>query len=458
MRATGTLSVGREPGAPRGARVAGRSATAAFAWTCLTGVLLTVVLCGCLQKTYGITLVPEGEELQRKLSPGFPEDALGWSCYRRLTSNVGMLSVYAERFGAVHDPAKEFSEVRTVAAKAGSLLAGWFETELGAEAGFDKLREFCTKELPRDLENVAFNMLLVESLPHAAEEAEEEAGVRTLQYLCERGYFEVEQVPAIVRAAEEGDAQKLLALAQRFVADKMGIPKDQEPLPSCLGFLSTPERARASLEAYIRSAEEFRECVRQWEIARQARPDQEEPGLLEFACGSVIDSCLHIELFPDRLRVRLACSVEPFSTNGQWDGVTNYVVWEGTPGSKTSAGQFCYAFWSVPDTAFQARHFGKAVLQGQELAEYIVWRCGLSEEEGRQWDEFVSGLEPGEGLGERIDSFVFPAAPGVALEMRTLLRECLKRGADEGVGAAPTQPEASADHGGATAGVPTPKP
>lgn len=49
---------------------------------------------------------------------------------------------------------------------------------------------------------------------------------------------------------------------------------------------------------------------------------------------------------------------------------------------------------------------------------------------------------------ERIDSFVFPAAPGVALEMRNLLRECLKRGADEGVGAAPTQPEASADHGG----------
>jgi hypothetical protein len=56
---------------------------------------------------------------------------------------------------------------------------------------------------------------------------------------------------------------------------------------------------------------------------------------------------------------------------------------------------------------FQTAHFGKGILDGQALAEYVLWRNGLTEAEGEEWDGFVVSLKPGPGLEERVRAFVF---------------------------------------------------
>jgi hypothetical protein len=122
-----------------------------------------------------------------------------------------------------------------------------------------------------------------------------------------------------------------------------------------------------------------------------------------------------------RLKVRLACPVEPHVTNGEWDGELRQVTWSGSIGAESAPALFSYAVWAEPDAEFQAEHFGRVVLGGEDLGEYVIWRSGLTEDEGRQWDEFVSGLKPGADLEDELEGFGFADSPDLADTPRRVL-------------------------------------
>ena len=71
----------------------------------------------------------------------------------------------------------------------------------------------------------------------------------------------------------------------------------------------------------------------------------------------------------------------------------------------------CFASWSDPDRAFQEKHFGKTVLSGGELAEYVIWYRLLKPEEANEWDRFVNGLKPGPDLKAAVEAFRFSTDP-----------------------------------------------
>lgn len=50
------------------------------------------------------------------------------------------------------------------------------------------------------------------------------------------------------------------------------------------------------------------------------------------------------------------------------------------------------------------------MLAGKPLAEYCVWRQGLSADEGRQWDQLLSSLNPDNSM-QRLDAFRFSGDP-----------------------------------------------
>jgi hypothetical protein len=114
--------------------------------------------------------------------------------------------------------------------------------------------------------------------------------------------------------------------------------------------------------------------------------------------------------------VSLQCPAAPFATNGAWDTKTSRVTWSGRIGQRGQPPhnvlpKVLYALWSVPDAELQTKHFGKVVLTGEELAQYVLWRHGLSDEEAGEWDGFVATLEPGERLLEQLDAFRFTTDP-----------------------------------------------
>jgi hypothetical protein len=96
----------------------------------------------------------------------------------------------------------------------------------------------------------------------------------------------------------------------------------------------------------------------------------------------------------DRVTVKLDLPVKPFATNGQWK--SGRVEWlKKAVKGKSGLPAFAYAYWSNPDAKFQKKHFGRMILEGQNLGEYVLWRSGLSKQEGIKWDDFLKSLKPG---------------------------------------------------------------
>lgn len=110
------------------------------------------------------------------------------------------------------------------------------------------------------------------------------------------------------------------------------------------------------------------------------------------------------------INIQMSIPIQPFFTNGEWNENGMKVQWQEITikdGDTESYPDFCYAFWSLPDEGFQKAHFGKLILEGEDLAEYCLWRDCLSKNESKEWDEFISGLKPNDDLLETLESFGF---------------------------------------------------
>ena len=103
----------------------------------------------------------------------------------------------------------------------------------------------------------------------------------------------------------------------------------------------------------------------------------------------------------DQVELTLAAAKQPYQTNGRWDAATAGMHSTANLAKKSALPALFYAFWSQPDEAFQRAHFGRQVLEGDGLAQYVLWYRSLSADEMRQWDAFVTGCRPGPDLVAR---------------------------------------------------------
>jgi hypothetical protein len=72
-----------------------------------------------------------------------------------------------------------------------------------------------------------------------------------------------------------------------------------------------------------------------------------------------------------------------------------------------SAPTFVYAAWSTPDRKAQTKHFGRVMLQGQNLRSYVTWYNGLSPKETDEWDRLIAGLQAGPTLRRQLKALRF---------------------------------------------------
>lgn len=215
----------------------------------------------------------------------------------------------------------------------------------------------------------------------------------------------------------DNDQQVLLRQIQRLVARKMGVP-DTEPVPASLAFLADETMMDKSYDKYLAGTDAYRARLRQWKQDRKLKPDlkKPQPADVDDAWSNLIE----LDSFDqtDHLVVRLLLPSPPVHTNGRWDEALKQVVWDTAIADRTTTNHLpisCYASWSQADENFQREHFGKVPLTGDGLTQYCLWRSSLDMQRGGEWDAFLSGLQPGNGLLERLDAFRFqgePAQPG----------------------------------------------
>ncbi|MBC8871049.1 MAG: hypothetical protein H8E44_16615 [Planctomycetes bacterium] len=103
--------------------------------------------------------------------------------------------------------------------------------------------------------------------------------------------------------------------------------------------------------------------------------------------------------------------IEAATWDASGDTQAGEVASEHVPAAGRSLPALSYAAWSEPDAESQTARFGRVILTGQELGEYVIWYQGLSPAEATAWDAFLAKCEPNERLRKRIEAFRFPSDP-----------------------------------------------
>ena len=339
-----------------------------------------------------------------------PNDIGGAGSYVLLKTSFGSVGNYVERFRGHDDQWTRLQRRAKSVDQFIDLLLGWLETELGRDPGFPKLRRFLDGQARHDLKNGSLMIYQVELAEQFKKDASEEFVIRAFQYFLERGYFhqeETAQVLGFIRGSNQ--KEESLNFVRRWLAERLGL-SSTAAMPAFFAFLNDSEAIEASWTKYMRSTDLFKSRLKEWEAdhARDPKIDPLDPAQVgtDVALGAIEFQSATL----DQLKVKLTLPLAPFSSNGKWDEASKNVLWEASIGTGQSRElpAICYAAWAEPDSEFQTRHLGKVALRGKDLGQIVLWRVNLPENQGGEWDRFLTGLKPGQNLEKGLDAFRFP--------------------------------------------------
>jgi hypothetical protein len=371
-----------------------------------------------LAKLYAEQKTADGGKKQvfvGRFADGTPQDVGGAGHYLHLVSPAGSSSCYAERFRGNDDLEGQLAARRKAADQLTDLLIGWLEVELGKEPNFPQLKKFLDQDLRRDLKNLGLYEWTNNVKAAGSLETNGEGYVRAAMYLCERGYFTPADIPRLARALDDDEYEALLAFMRGLLARKLGV----DAATPALGFMENPDKWLASFRAYVGKTELYKQHLAEWEAKREQNPalDNKRPQPEDFAGSLLIDVFAAMDspqllgFDGDWLKMTLFCPAKPYATNGQWDDKSGSASWSGDLSAGHALPMFCFAAWSEPNKEYQEKHFGKVMLADDALAEYVAWHCGLTPDEAREWEQFITGLKPGPEWEKAVRAFRFSTDP-----------------------------------------------
>ncbi len=358
-----------------------------------------------------------------------------------LASDLGVATIYVERFAGNDDQAAVLEARLRSIDRAADLLAGWAKERSPRHKDFAAVGEFFDRDFRRDVKNLAvlnWSRDLSERRMHEGRLGDGpgrgDAILRSSQYLLEHGYVTSETAPVGLQALLQLGSGVSDEAVRRFlgaVVARMGVA-DPALADQFVSLISGAGGAlHEGLADYVRGQPDYQAALA-GEIADAAdaagpatRPDDEglcptqwllslwSPALPLPATGLA-----WLRWFgpSTQLNLRLKSPNPPVATNGQWaDGA---VSWQASLDDDIPA--VCFAILACPAEGFQRHRFGRVVLSGQGLFEYCLWRAALTEQDRLQWDEFLRGLVPGRDLLARLKAFRFDSqkdtdpAPSIA--------------------------------------------
>ena len=337
-----------------------------------------------------------------------PHDVGGVGVFTNLTTSLGSAGFYIERFRGNDDLAGMTERRFKAADQFADIYVGWSQMELGREPGYDKLRKFLDVDFRHDLKSLSSYWWEWQLASDYKTNAIEEFAVRFGQYLFERGYFTIGEIPGLFRDASSNDSRAILLRIQRFIAGKMGVP-DTAPMPPSLALLTDETMINKSFDKYLAGTDIYRAKLKQWVKDKKLKPDTKKPEPSEVV-DDVFGNLVKFNGQDDHLTVHLSLPSPPVHGNGRWDEAFKQVVWETHIEDRTNATHLpfsCYASWAQADGEYQKKHLGKVALTGDELTQYCLWRSSLDIQRGDEWDAFLSSLQPGTELIEKLDAFRF---------------------------------------------------
>jgi tRNA-Thr(GGU) m(6)t(6)A37 methyltransferase TsaA len=355
----------------------------------------------------------DANTFQGSFGETLPKDVGGFGKYVHLDNPMGRVYVYVERLRGQDTQALEIEEAFSNADRLVDLLTEWLQTELGENPNFEKLRLFCDETLREDLKNLS----LYSWVGGRASGEPDEAFIRVFLYLYERDYFTLDDIGRISTSTDKGEFA--LSYFRRMIAERLEYRNDKKAQEE-LDFLQDPNAVMESFKRFVASDELHDR------LTREAREQSGDPDLVLDPCdvsmmmedtSNMFFGMFFLDFFGSsghKVKIRLICPGEPHETNGQWNERTGELSWHHQ--AKSDELPFiCYASVVLANDSFQEQHLGKVTLRDEQLLQYSFWHKGLNPEQRTEWDDFITGLDGGEGVRSKVESFRFKsAAPSAA--------------------------------------------
>lgn len=321
-------------------------------------------------------------------------------------TSLGTLTIYVERIRGQSAVADTVESKIHAAGEAARLIGGWLRSEAPNWPGATDLHRWCEEDLRADLRDLTVHLWLTGVDRGGARDPAHSAGwLRVLQFLTERGYVQPDELAQLSRLLMGGaESDEVHRWWVRMIARKAGdlkVAAGGEPPP----FLRSWEATAASLESYLQQQPEFAALVA--EAQARAKPDESPERidakqvlgdrLAAMSEGMVPLFASETGNWAETLDLELATPVEPFATNGRWRPDRKVVRWFTMLDGPDQPAMYplnLYAQWVMVDEEAQRACFGEVALNGVLLAKYCLWRSGLTDIEGRAWDEALAGLAP----------------------------------------------------------------
>jgi hypothetical protein len=366
-----------------------------------------------LAKIYGVK-APESAEKVFTFTGTFhqdlPKDFDGAGWYLRYPSSMGDSYIYSERFRGSDDLEAGIDARKRAVNQLVDLTIGYFQSQMQWEWRFGRLKKFLDTDFRYDMQNLCLYFWTAE-----LSDKTDEIIFRMVQYLAERGYFTPADGPEIVMSLNsEQNPEIIISAVRNLVARKMGYDPKKN-MPKSLAFLSDSESIQKSVEKYLADTKEYKALLKKWEDLKKIEENLNKPEPIEVLSDLFSRAAGGNGVYPDvpdlnslgsELELTLVTFTKPYLTNGTVK--VGKVEWKSA--LTTSAGvlpPYAYACWAVPNEKFQMVHFGKVILEGNDLSEYCLWLKSLSETRLKEWNAFLESLSPGPTLTKKLAAFRF---------------------------------------------------
>ncbi|TWU58917.1 hypothetical protein Poly51_16970 [Rubripirellula tenax] len=395
-------------------------------------LLISCISIGCAKNVYEVELRPDGNQIHRKLTVNWstvnadpsdrevrsddevdriaklyhgqqthgdggehvftatfqgkmPADIGGAGGYTFFDSALGSLAIYHERFRGDDDAIGNVARGHAGVDELISLLIQWIDFEVQDRKSAERLQRFVDGPLRRDFKNVVLYLSVMESSDDADNALAQIA--RLTQYLIERDYLQLNELPAITRKIADGGESEFAALVTSIVARKVTASGGELP-PNVLDAMSDPIRIKKSLRDFLRSTDAYKQKVAEAEEKGEVVTN-DSPDPMDVISGIVFHDW-HYN--PNHVEVTLHLLAEPLRTNGKWSDETKTVDWSARINT-TTLPTFTFATWVIPDEGTQTKHFGRVVLKGQLLANHVSFYQTLSADEAVRWQTMLDSIE-----------------------------------------------------------------
>jgi len=402
-------------------------------------LLAAIMVCpGCEEYQYSIEMTPDGDTIKRTISFSsnlpdeekravekfypdqidtntfsgafrveIPNDVGGAGYYTYLATSMGSTATYKERFRGDDDLNQHIVDFQVFVDRYVDFTINWLEFELGKEPNFGNLRTFLDKNLRTDARNFGLYLGLSGVVGRYDSNAADEFHQRVVLYFEQRGYIEPGRLDILTEVDTRSD-EELRKLVRNIIAREMGCCREGED-SNKLAFLDSSDSIEKSVIRYIRSTERYQQMREEEKLSKNdANLPPPDVDIQEFISGGA-PIPFEFNLFGTTYKVNvcLKCPCKPFKTNGQWQEVDKKIFWSEAIKGKYDLPTFFYASWSEPNNDFQSRHFGRVILEGKNLADYCYWEKSIEAERARQWNEFLSGIDPNMEIAKAVKKFRF---------------------------------------------------